>query len=136
VTSAGVTRKPSSVGELTEPIETIRFLPPRVASLSLDGKAGAARGTWQATYVRQLIAADLLIAAATSATAFAVHQKIFDRYQMSRYALISALLVLAWLAVLAVCRAYETRLLFMGSDEYQRVIRAGFALLTAVAIFA
>jgi exopolysaccharide biosynthesis polyprenyl glycosylphosphotransferase len=111
-------------------------LSPRLAGLSLGGKAGAARWTWQATYVRHLIAVDLLIGAATSATAFAVHQELFDGYRMNRYALISAALVLAWLAVLAVCRAYETRLLFMGSDEYQRVIRAGFALLTAVAIFA
>ena len=48
------------------------------------------------------------------------------------YFLISVLLPVAFVAALALNRAYERRFLYVGTEEYQRVIRAG-VLLTAVA---
>ncbi|WP_232521045.1 sugar transferase [Micromonospora phaseoli] len=42
----------------------------------------------------------------------------------------------AWLAALTLNRAYETRYLFVGNDEYARVVRSGLALLTTLAVVA
>ncbi|PZG16316.1 UDP-phosphate galactose phosphotransferase [Micromonospora craterilacus] len=42
----------------------------------------------------------------------------------------------AWLIVLALNRTYETRYLFVGNDEYARVVRSGLALTTTLAIVA
>jgi exopolysaccharide biosynthesis polyprenyl glycosylphosphotransferase len=44
---------------------------------------------------------------------------------------LSLLLPVVLVAVLAVNRAYERRFLFVGADEYQRVLRAGMALTAA-----
>ncbi|MQA27146.1 MAG: exopolysaccharide biosynthesis polyprenyl glycosylphosphotransferase, partial [Micromonosporaceae bacterium] len=50
------------------------------------------------------------------------------------YLIFSLVLPLAWAACLALNRGYETRYLFVGAEEYQRVFRAGLVLLATVAI--
>jgi exopolysaccharide biosynthesis polyprenyl glycosylphosphotransferase len=50
------------------------------------------------------------------------------------YLLLSALLPLVVLLVFAVSRAYERRFLFVGTDEYQRVVRGGIGLIAGVAM--
>jgi exopolysaccharide biosynthesis polyprenyl glycosylphosphotransferase len=47
---------------------------------------------------------------------------------------LSALLPVALLFVLAVGRSYERRYLFVGTDEYQRVIRGGVGLIAGAAV--
>ena len=42
----------------------------------------------------------------------------------------------AWLGVLAMSRAYERRMLFVGPEEYQHVVRAGVRLTLGVALAA
>ena len=51
------------------------------------------------------------------------------------YLLLTLLFPLAWIAVLALNRAYEARHLFVGTDEYARVVRSGLGLTAALAIF-
>ncbi len=50
------------------------------------------------------------------------------------YRLLTLLFPLAWMAALAVNRAYESRHLFVGTDEYARVVRSGLVLTAALAI--
>ncbi|HEU4422607.1 MAG TPA: exopolysaccharide biosynthesis polyprenyl glycosylphosphotransferase [Pilimelia sp.] len=91
------------------------------------------RGGWQASYVRALVAADVLVGLAAGALAFALRfQKVtaYNRF----YLVLSLLLPLVLVGVLAMNRAYEKRFLFVGTDEYQRVIRAGLALTASAAI--
>ena len=49
---------------------------------------------------------------------------------------LTVLLPLGWILVLALNRAYDTRYLFIGSEEYQRVFRAGCAFMASVAVVA
>ncbi|MCU7726404.1 sugar transferase [Actinoplanes sp. KI2] len=51
------------------------------------------------------------------------------------YVLLTLLFPLAWIAVLALNRAHEARHLFVGTDEYARVVRSGLGLTATLAIF-
>jgi exopolysaccharide biosynthesis polyprenyl glycosylphosphotransferase len=51
------------------------------------------------------------------------------------YLLLTVLFPLAWIAALGINRAYESRHLFVGTDEYARVVRSGIGLTAAMAIF-
>ncbi|HEU4421590.1 MAG TPA: sugar transferase [Pilimelia sp.] len=50
------------------------------------------------------------------------------------YAVLTIVIPIAWMVGLALNHAYDTRFLFVGSDEYQRVLRNGVALTAAIAI--
>ncbi len=50
------------------------------------------------------------------------------------YALLAALLIAAWMAALASARAYEARLLGVGTEEFRRLVVASFAVFGALAI--
>ncbi|KUL29326.1 sugar transferase [Actinoplanes awajinensis] len=92
------------------------------------------RQRWETRYVRTLVLADL--AAGTGAGAAGFGLRFGDEVTLYNraYMLLSALLPVVLLAVLAVSRAYERRYLFVGSDEYQRVIRGGVGLIAGVAL--
>ena len=51
------------------------------------------------------------------------------------YLLLTLLFPLAWIGALGINRAYESRHLFVGTDEYARVVRSGIGLIAALAIF-
>lgn len=51
-----------------------------------------------------------------------------------QYALLTLVLPLAWAGAIALHRGYDPRLLFVGGDEYQRLLRAGLSLTAAVAV--
>jgi len=96
-------------------------------------RTGPRRSGWEATYVRALLIVDLIIGAAAGALAFSLRFQQVTAYNRL-YLVFSALLPLALVGVLAMFRAYERRFLFVGTDEYQRVIRAGLALTATAAI--
>jgi FlaA1/EpsC-like NDP-sugar epimerase len=52
------------------------------------------------------------------------------------YAIMSALLPLAFIAALAANRGYERRYLYVGTEEYQRVLRAGLVFTVTVTFVA
>jgi len=90
-------------------------------------------GRWQVRYVRTALFADLAAGLLAGALAFGVrfhHVTAYNRL----YVLFSLLLPLALVGVLATNRAYDRRFLFVGTEEYQRVIRAGLTLVAAMAI--
>jgi exopolysaccharide biosynthesis polyprenyl glycosylphosphotransferase len=95
------------------------------------------RGTrpvsWEVDYQRRLLVADLAVGMAAGGLAYGLRFGAGAAAASNRiYLLVSALFPLAFVAALAANRAYERRHLFVGTEEYQRVIRGGLWL-TAVA---
>lgn len=94
------------------------------------------RSGWEGRYVRGLLLADLAVGLAAGGLAFAVRFGQTVTAYNRVYFLLSVLLPVVYAGALALHRAYERRFLFVGSEEYQRVIRAGLGLTTAAAIVA
>ena len=92
------------------------------------------RQRWERQYVRALVVGDLLAGLAAGALTFWL--RFGDQVTMYNrwYLGLSALLPVALLFVLAVGRAYERRYLFVGTDEYQRVIRGGVGLIAGASV--
>ncbi|MGA5301506.1 sugar transferase [Nucisporomicrobium flavum] len=92
------------------------------------------RQRWERRYVRMLVVGDLTAGVAAGAVTFGLRfgdeVTTYNRW----YLLLSALLPVALLAVLVVSRAYERRFLFVGTDEYQRVLRGGVGLIASAAV--
>jgi exopolysaccharide biosynthesis polyprenyl glycosylphosphotransferase len=119
-------------------LTTTETVVPPLGATSDDGAGPRAAGTpanrwsWESAYLRALLTADFSATLVATMTAFTI------RFQGAHYArwylLLSALLPAAWLGILAMTHAYERRLLFVGGDEYQRVIRAGVRLTVGLAL--
>jgi exopolysaccharide biosynthesis polyprenyl glycosylphosphotransferase len=93
-----------------------------------------ARWAWEGRYQRGLLLADLCVALVAGLLAFEVRfGGAVTRYNIG-YLVLSALLPIGFVATLAANRAYEKRYLFVGTEEYQRVIRAGLALTSSLAL--
>jgi exopolysaccharide biosynthesis polyprenyl glycosylphosphotransferase len=91
------------------------------------------RPAWESRYVWQLAFLDLSAGLAGDSAAYII------RFATSPgphelYILWSLLLPVAWIIVLALNRTYDTRYLFVGNEEYQRVFRAGVFLMATIAI--
>ncbi|GGM88044.1 exopolysaccharide biosynthesis polyprenyl glycosylphosphotransferase [Dactylosporangium sucinum] len=108
-----------------------KTLPPDDAPRRLRHRA---RWAWEGRYLRTLLVLDFVIGVLAGVVAFEVRFGAGLTEYNARYVLLSALLPVAFSATLAANRAYEKRYLFVGTDEYQRVLRAGLAL-TAATVF-
>ena len=92
------------------------------------------RQRWERQYVRALLLCDLFAGVSAGAVTFGLRfGDEVTRYNCW-YLGLSALLPVALLFVLAVARSYERRYLFVGTDEYQRVIRGGVGLIAGAAV--
>ena len=94
----------------------------------------ASRYYWETLYVGALLVVDFTVALACAALAFAVRFGTDWTPTHSHYLLFASVLPVLWIATLALNRAYEPRYLFVGADEYQRVIRGALAAMATVAI--
>jgi exopolysaccharide biosynthesis polyprenyl glycosylphosphotransferase len=95
----------------------------------------AARWVWERRYVRRLLWADVASAAIAATAAHLVRfGPAFEGYRFP-YAMLSVVMPAVWVAVVALLRGYEPRLLFVGADEYQLLLRAGVGLIAGVAVF-
>jgi exopolysaccharide biosynthesis polyprenyl glycosylphosphotransferase len=96
------------------------------------GRAPADRWVWEARYVKLLLVVDFGATLVATLAAFVL------RFQGAQYAnwylTLSALIPPVWVGVLAMTHAYERRQLFVGNEEYQRVIRAGVRLTVGMAL--
>ncbi|WP_203725035.1 sugar transferase [Paractinoplanes durhamensis] len=92
------------------------------------------RQRWEGRYVRTLVLADLVAGSTAGAVTFGLRFGDEVTEYNRGYMIISALLPVLLLAVLAVARAYERRYLFVGTDEYQRVLRGGVGLIAGAAL--
>ena len=95
-----------------------------------------ARWDWEARYVRTLLVADVVVGCAAGVVAFVGRFGSTVASHNRMYIGLSALVPLVLVVALALTRSYEPRFLFVGNDEYQRVIRAGISLTAASAIVA
>jgi exopolysaccharide biosynthesis polyprenyl glycosylphosphotransferase len=115
-----------------EPSTTITHT---LAPLSLPNVAGLARSGWEARYVRVLVVLDFLIGTGAAAAALFIRFGASAGEEYNRdYLWVTVLLPFAWLLSLTINRTFESRYLFVGSDEYGRVIRSGIALAATVAV--
>jgi exopolysaccharide biosynthesis polyprenyl glycosylphosphotransferase len=96
---------------------------------------------WERKYNRLIISADLLASALASALAYLVRidRDLLDvglgpASATTFYLLVSAVFPLAWVASMALHRAYEERFLGNGSEEFRRVINSAVRLIALVAI--
>jgi exopolysaccharide biosynthesis polyprenyl glycosylphosphotransferase len=96
--------------------------------------ATSRRQAWESRYVRALVVADLAVGLAAGVLAFGLRFGAELTSYNSGYMVVSALLPLALAAVLVLSRAYERRFLYVGTDEYERVIRGGLGLIAATAL--
>jgi exopolysaccharide biosynthesis polyprenyl glycosylphosphotransferase len=86
---------------------------------------------WERRYVAGLVAMDAMVAIVATAAAWVAR---LGTPASSGRLVLSLLLPVLWVAALAVCRAYDTRFLFVGPVEYHRTFMAGLALTSAVAV--
>jgi exopolysaccharide biosynthesis polyprenyl glycosylphosphotransferase len=105
----------------------------RSGSVTLHA-VGEQRWAWERRYVRTILALDVGAGWLAAATGYLTRFRP-DVTQYTRwYAVLSVVLPLAWVGALALERAYESKYLFVGTDEYERVLRAGLGLAVASAL--
>jgi exopolysaccharide biosynthesis polyprenyl glycosylphosphotransferase len=92
------------------------------------------RGSWEAHYVQLLVVLDLLAALAAGVIAFATRFGEEVTAYNQGYLLVTGLLPALFVLSLGLNRTYERRYLFVGSDEYQRVLRGGAFLTAGIAL--
>lgn len=92
-----------------------------------------ARPHWQAVYLRKTLIIDLLVALAATVTAFVTRFRVVSEVSEG-YVPLFVVLPVAWLVFLSLNHAYESRYLYVGTSEYQRVLRAGIAVVAVVAL--
>jgi exopolysaccharide biosynthesis polyprenyl glycosylphosphotransferase len=105
------------------------------AALEAARAGGLAAARWERRYVYELIVSDAAVGllAALAATLIRFNESPAT-IRDPRYLALQVLLPMIWVVALAIHRGYDTRLLFVGNEEYQRVLRAGLSLTAAVAV--
>jgi exopolysaccharide biosynthesis polyprenyl glycosylphosphotransferase len=96
-----------------------------------------ARPGWEAAYSLSLVVLDAALISVAGYVALIV--RFGDKgltVERVPYAVLAALLAPVWVAVLAVSRAYESRFVGVGSEEFRRVFDASVRLLATVATVA
>ncbi|QYC45061.1 UDP-glucose:undecaprenyl-phosphate glucose-1-phosphate transferase [Nonomuraea coxensis DSM 45129] len=88
---------------------------------------------WVHAYRIKAVAADLCGAGIGSAVAFEVRFGGFTPYVVP-YVLVSLALPIVWTLAVALHRAYEPRMIGVGSEEFRRVLQSGLALTAGTAI--
>ncbi len=101
-----------------------------VAMTSLPDVAESRR--WEGDYLRYLVMLDLVVALVAGTSAYVIRFTLQGWY-VPRYVAFSLLLPLAWLLTLSLAQAYESRFLYVGPDEYRRVLVAALALTAGIA---
>ncbi|MGN9840705.1 sugar transferase [Nonomuraea sp. H19] len=88
---------------------------------------------WIHSYRLRAVLADLCGAGIASAVAFTVRFGGLTPYVLP-YLLVSLALPVVWTCAVALHRAYEPRMIGVGSEEFRRVVQSGVALTAATAI--
>ncbi len=89
---------------------------------------------WERTYVRTVMTLDAIAVGLAALAALFLRFADAGAHPRQRdYVVITALIPLAWVATLALSRAYEMRFLGLGSEEFKRVSNAAIRLTALVA---
>jgi exopolysaccharide biosynthesis polyprenyl glycosylphosphotransferase len=98
-------------------------------------RAVATQPGWRDRYALGLVVIDVLVGLVAASSALLLRFGAGETKSfLINYRLFTFVFPLAWVAILAINRAYESRHLFVGTDEYVRVVRAGIGL-TAILAF-
>jgi exopolysaccharide biosynthesis polyprenyl glycosylphosphotransferase len=124
------TSPPRSAVEITRESARLRALrEPEI-------RPAATRTGWRGRYAVGLCLIDWTVGLVAASSALVLR---FGSYGpqpfLLRYLFLTLLFPLAWIGVLALNRAYESRHLFVGTDEYARVVRSGLGLTATLALF-
>lgn len=92
--------------------------------------------SWTRFYIWSAFGADFLSALAGAAIALILGFPPGPGGSPVAYPLLSSLLPFAWVLVLAIGRAYDPRLIGVGSEEFRRILQVGFTCTAAIAIVA
>lgn len=90
---------------------------------------------WVRSYRARALAVDWACASVAAAVAFFVRFGEFTAYA-TPYLVLSTALPLVWVCAVTLNRAYEPRMIGIGSEEFRRVVQCGVALTAAMAICA
>ena len=96
-------------------------------------QTGWARPAWQQKYLASLIGTEVAAAFLGAAVAFVARFGVVNSHSRI-YIFTLLLLPVLWLTMLGLARAFESRYLFVGTDEYQRVVHAALGLTALVAL--
>jgi exopolysaccharide biosynthesis polyprenyl glycosylphosphotransferase len=119
-------------------LSTVEIHPRHLRSAGTRGqeiRAVTAHPGWRGRYAIGLGLLDFVVGLVAASSALVLrfgsdgNQTFFLDYRW-----FTLLFPLTWLAVLGVNRAYESRHLFVGTDEYARVVRSGITLIAVLAI--
>jgi exopolysaccharide biosynthesis polyprenyl glycosylphosphotransferase len=106
-----------------------------LSAVDMPNVAGFARAGWETRYVRVVMLLDLLVGAAAGLIALFVRfGDAVDAVYNRDYLWLTIAFPFAWFTALAVNRALEARYLFVGNDEYERVVRASIGLIAVAAV--
>ncbi|WP_219469525.1 sugar transferase [Nonomuraea rhizosphaerae] len=100
---------------------------------AVSRRVGPRLPTWIRAYRIRAMAGDFLCAGAASGVAYAVRFGGLSVYA-APYLAVSVALPLLWVCTVAFNRAYEPRMIGLGSEEFRRVVQCGVALTAATAI--
>jgi hypothetical protein len=124
--------------------ETISFVAPVdegnnvtkvLAAIDVPNSAGFARAGWEARYVGVIMLLDFLIGADAGPTASLVQfGDTVDAAYNRDYLWLTIPFPFAWFTALAVNPAFEARYVFVGNDEYERMVRASIGLIAVAAV--
>jgi exopolysaccharide biosynthesis polyprenyl glycosylphosphotransferase len=91
---------------------------------------------WTTWYVRLALGIDFLSMLAAGGFALAIRFRGVTSIYSMPYLVMTLSLPFLWVVTLMLCRAYEPRLIGVGSEEFRRVLQSGFVLTASVAIIA
>src|SRR4051794_3661060 len=98
----------------------------------LRGEGTVARRAWRSAYVRRAAVADLACAAVAALVGYLVRFGSVGATQPRPSFWGLLLLPAVWVAAMLVARSYEERFLWVGPEEFRRVVFAAALLLSAV----
>jgi exopolysaccharide biosynthesis polyprenyl glycosylphosphotransferase len=98
----------------------------------IRGEGTTARRAWQFGYVRRAVSFDVLCAVTAAVAAYLLWFGLADPDGLQPPFWEVIALPLIWLPAMVVARTYEKRFLWVGVEEYRRVLAAAVALLAAV----
>ena len=109
--------------------------PARGADIELSsGVTVEASTAWQRSRAIELVLADVVVVGFSLVVAYFFRFGDVGDTSPLRYGAVAALLLGAWMGMLAYTRVYEPRLLGIGTEEFRRVTSATFQTFGAVAI--
>ena len=120
----------ADVGTHVADIDAPRVEPLAPISIRRVG-AAAGRAGWEGRYLSSLLRTDLLGAFAATFVALQLANGV-DHNRI--YLVLTALLPVVWAGLVTLHRGYDARVLFVGSEEYQRILLSWLNLVAGIAI--